>query len=77
MVLIEGLYFRKTLEDRSCIVFVFTYQIDRVKHLNFSYRGTAGVGKVTVIITDGKGTQSWRDTNRKQFTKVVKILNFC
>lgn len=41
---------------------VFTYQVNRVKHLNFSYRGTAGVRQITVVIADGQSAQSCRDT---------------
>lgn len=52
-------------------VFVFTYQVDSVKHLDFSYRGTAGVRQVTVIIADGKGTQSWMSKREKNKNKNV------
>lgn len=38
---------------------VFTHQVDCVKHLDFSYRGTAWVGQVTIVIADGKGAQSY------------------
>lgn len=29
-----------------------TYQVDRVKHLNFSDRSTAWVGQITIVIAD-------------------------
>lgn len=43
------------------IMFVsrFTYQVNGVKHLDFAYRGTARIRQVTVIVADGKGTQTW------------------
>lgn len=56
-------------------VFVFTYQVDRVKHLDFSYRGAAGVRQVTVIIADGKGTQSWRHKQSDKQGIPKKVCN--
>lgn len=47
---------------RKSSLFVLTHQVDRVKHLNFSYRGAARVGQIAVVIADREGTQSWRHT---------------
>lgn len=37
-----------------------TYQVDGVKHLDFSYRSAARVGQVTVVIADGQGAQTFK-----------------
>lgn len=68
------LLLKKYTTKQRALQFVFTYQVDRVKHLNFPYRSTAWVCQVTVIIADGKGTQSWRNmcTNRNLWTKTDK-----
>lgn len=36
----------------------FTYQVDCVKHLDFSYCSAARVGQVTIVIADGQRAQS-------------------
>lgn len=56
---------------------MFTYQVDCVKHLDFSYRSAARVRQITVIIADRKGAQSWRDvcTNRNH-TEETQISFF-
>ena len=53
------MYLSKNDSKLYCVV--VTYQIDCVKHLNLSYRSTAWVGKITVVVADGQGAQSWRN----------------
>lgn len=40
------------------LVLAFTYQVDCVKHLDFSYCSAARVGQVTIVIADGQRAQS-------------------
>lgn len=42
-----------------------TYQVDCVKHLDFSYCSAARVGQITIVIADGQGTQSCEQKHQR------------
>lgn len=62
--------FRKEKQWKICGGASVTYQVDCVKHLDFSYCSAAWVGQITIVIADGQGTQPCEQKHQRNERKM-------